>query len=814
MSDSPNATGYRFAEIEARWQEYWQKNQSFKAKDFASKPKYYILDMFPYPSGSGLHVGHVEGYTASDIMSRFKRMQGFNVLHPMGWDAFGLPAEQYAIKTNTHPRVSTAKNIATYTDQLRRLGLSYDWQREINTTDPQYYRWTQWIFSKLYAKGLAYQAEMAVNWCPELGTVLADEEVVDGKSEVGSFPVERRKIKQWVLRITEYAERLLKDLEGLDWPESTKEMQRNWIGRSEGCYLDFAVDGSDSSFRVFTTRQDTLWGVSFCVLAPEHPLVAAIVSDSQRDAVSSYATASARKSNLERLTQSKVKSGVATGAFALHPATKRRLPIFVADYVLADYGTGAVMGVPAHDARDHEFALNHGLPIVDVIEDGRTVDTSKEVHLVAIGKGRMKNSGFINGLSTSEALLEVAAWAEREGCGQGAVTYRLRDWIFSRQRYWGEPFPIVHDESGNTVCIKDEDLPVLLPEIDDFRPTGTFAPPLATRTEWVNTVVDGKSVRREANIMPQWAGSCWYYLRFLDPSNDDAAWDKDKESYWMPVDLYVGGVEHANLHLLYARFWHKVLFDAGLVSHPEPFKRLVHPGIILGENNEKMSKSKGNVVNPNAVVAQWGADSLRLFEMFLGPIEQTKPWQTRGIVGIHRFLNRLWRLIIKDDKALACIVKGNHQLEQHLARMLKKVVEDTEAMQFNTAIAAMMEFVNAAYKLGGLTVEQAERLVLVLSPYAPHIAEELWLRLGHSTSLVDHPLPAYDPKLIVADTISLAVMIDGRLRGKISVPADASRAEVLALARDQEFTKRYLAGHKVQKEIFVPGKIVNFVLGA
>lgn len=817
MSEHEN-TGYNFNTIEKKWQRYWDENKSFRALDGAKKPKYYVVDMFPYPSGDGLHVGHVEGYTASDVMARYKRLKGFNVLHPMGWDAFGLPAEQYAIKTNTHPRATTERNINTFRNQIKSMGFSIDWDREVDTTDPNYYKWTQWIFLQLYKKGLAYISDEAVNWCPELGTVLADEEVVNGVSEVGGFPVEKRKIKQWVLKITEYAERLLNDLDDLDWPESTKEMQRNWIGKSQGCYITFAIDGFDKkSMQVFTTRHDTLFGVTFCVLAPEHPLVSLITHAKYKEAVEAYVKQSSQKSDIERTGANLEKTGQFTGAYAINPVNGHKVPIYVADYVLANYGTGAVMGVPGHDERDHEFALKYKLEILRVVSSGdpKEDDIYKAAYWDNKTSGHIVNSDFLNGLSYSQACERISKWLEERGLGKSATIYRLRDWIFSRQRYWGEPFPVAHDKDGNIVTIDESELPVFLPEMEDFKPTGSLEPPLARIPQWKNIKLKGQSVERETNIMPQWAGSCWYYLRYLDPKNDHEAWSKDKEKYWMPVDLYIGGVEHANLHLLYARFWHKVLFDLGFVSGKEPFKKLVHQGMILGENGEKMSKSRGNVVNPTNVIAEWGADSLRLYEMFMGPIEQVKPWQTQGISGVHRFLKRVWRLIVDDEGNIAKTANLSQSVpvvEVALAKTIKKVGEDTENFRFNTAISAMMEFVNMVYKEEGLTRRQAESFILLLAPYAPHVCEELWSLLGHKKSLSAAEWPTYDASLVVEDTWTLSVMINGKMRGVIQVPKDSDSASILAHAKSQEFVKRHIENKVIKKEIVVPGRVVNFVI--
>ncbi len=799
---------YHFATVEKKWQAYWQKNDTFKTEDASSKPKYYILDMFPYPSGQGLHVGHVEGYTATDIIARLKRMQGYNVLHPMGWDAFGLPAEQYAIKTGTHPRITTEKNIKTYREQIKSIGYSTDWSREIDTTDPGYYRWTQWLFLQLYHQGLAYESYQPVNWCPALGTVLANEEVVDGKSEIGGHPVIKKPIRQWVLQITAYAERLLQDLELVDWPESTKEMQRSWIGKSSGAYVDFAIkDASHKSFEVFTTRPDTLFGVSFCVLAPEHPLVSEITSTKQRDAVESYCQETALKTERSRQEGAgNEKSGVFTGAYALNPVNQQTLPIYIADYVLMNYGSGAIMGVPGHDQRDHAFAKNYGLPILRVIAGG---DADRE-HAAYTGEGTLLNSEFLDGLSKEAAAEVIVAWLSERKIGRKAITYKLRDWVFSRQRYWGEPFPLVHSPDGRVQAVAAADLPVSLPPMEDYGPSENGEPPLAKAREWLAVAVDGlQQGLRETNIMPQWAGSCWYYLRYIDPHNEQEAWSQERQQHWLPVDLYVGGVEHANLHLLYARFWHKVFFDLGLVSTPEPFPKLRHPGMVLGENNEKMSKSRGNVVSPDEVIAEWGADSLRLYEMFMGPFEQAKPWQTAGIAGVNRFLRRLWRLVLSSSATFsdsAALTKLRHQL-------IQKVSADTEELKFNTAIAAMMEFVNAAYKEEGISTTTATTVVLLLAPYAPHVAEELWEALDHTESIAYAPWPHFDPALVVRGECTYGVMINGKLRATLVVAATSSQDEVSAQARELEAIKKYLAGMTIRKEVFVPGKVVNFVVG-
>jgi leucyl-tRNA synthetase len=849
---------YPFKDVETKWQAHWERQATFRVpeKVDTSKPKYYVLDMFPYPSGEGLHVGHPEGYTASDIVARYKRMRGFNVLHPMGWDAFGLPAEQYALKTGTHPRVTTERNIKRFREQLKSLGFSYDWQREVNTTDPAYYKWTQWIFKQLFERGLAYQEELPVWWCPELGTTLANEEVIDGKSEVGGFDCVRRPLRQWVLKITEYADALLEGLDDLDWPSSTKEMQRNWIGRSEGAEIAFSIDGdavagqAGTKLRVFTTRPDTLFGATYMVLAPEHELVLSLTTPEQRAAVDAYRDAASRKSELERTELAKDKTGVFTGAYAVNPATGGKIPIWIADYVLAGYGTGAIMAVPGGDQRDFEFAEKFGLPVIRTVEapadfDGRSAWT---------GDGTVINSGFLNGKDVEQAKAAMIDWLEREGAGERRVNYKLRDWLFSRQRYWGEPFPVVFVE-GKPQTVADSELPVVLPDLEEFKPSGSPEGPLAMAGAWLETVdaKTGRKARRETNTMPQWAGSCWYYLRFVDPTNSERLIDPELEKYWLPVDLYVGGSEHAVLHLLYARFWHKALYDAGAVSTPEPFMKLVHQGMILGEleftvNGErvaedqvekqgdrfvlrsdptvtvearayKMSKSRGNVVNPDEIVARYGADAFRLYEMFMGPLEQVKPWNTRGVEGTHRFLNRVWRLVAGTDledggnaPALDNAVPTREQLRL-VHQTIAKVTEDIEAMRFNTAISALMELTNAAYKWPSMPRAAAESLVLLLSPLAPHLAEELWQRLGHGESLAYHAWPVADPALLKADVLEIPVQVNGKVRGKISVPAEAEEAEVIEIAKRDQNVGKHLAGQKVKRAIYVRGRIVNFVVG-
>ncbi len=849
---------YRFNEIEPRWQKYWDEHKTFRTTEDPSRPKYYILDMFPYPSGAGLHVGHPEGYTATDIMARYKRMKGFNVLHPMGWDAFGLPAEQFAVKEGIHPAVTTAKNIENFRRQMKMIGFSYDWDREVNTTDPKYVKWTQWIFTKLYEKGLAYIAEVPVNWCPELGTVLANEEVPE-QVEKG-FTVVRRPMRQWMLKITAYAERLLTDLDDLDWSDSLKEMQRNWIGRSEGAEVDFRLDGHDGVIRVFTTRPDTLWGATYMVLAPEHPLVPVITTAERMDDVRRYLDTAEKKSDLERTELAKEKTGVFTGAHAINPMNGAKIPVWVADYVLISYGTGAIMAVPAHDTRDWEFATTFGLPIVEVVSGGDV----RSAAFTDTENGVAVNSDFINGMGCREAFEAVVAWLEERGVGKRTVNYKLRDWLFSRQRYWGEPFPIIHLEDGTHKLVPFQDLPVTLPEVTSYKPSGTGESPLATIESWVDTTdpETGLPAKRETNTMPQWAGSCWYYLRFIDPTNDEQAWDPDRERYWMPVDLYVGGVEHAVLHLLYARFWHKVLFDLGLVSTREPFQRLVNQGMILGEmeyshqrmengqmrtikvgedevekrgerfvlradpsvtveaRSFKMSKSRGNVINPDDVIRDYGADTLRLFEMFMGPLEQVKPWNTKGVEGVHRFLNRVWRLFVEDrpgedparlDPSIQDAAPTTEVLRL-LHKTIQKVGDDIELLRFNTAISQMMIFVNEMNKTAVRPRPVMETFVLLLAPFAPHLAEELWRMFGHDHSLALEPWPAYDPALAEDDMIEIVLQVNGRLRDKILVPKGTATTELEALAQQNEKLRSQIEGRTIVKVISVVDRLVNIVV--
>lgn len=808
--------GYDHRAIEAKWQQYWEQHRTFHVTEDPGKPKFYCLDMFPYPSGSGLHVGHLEGYTATDIVSRYKRMRGFNVLHPMGWDAFGLPAEQYAVKTGIHPAKTTADNIATFKRQMKRVGLSYDWERELSTTDPEYYRWTQWIFLKLFERGLAYVAEVPVNWCPALGTVLANEEIIDGKSEVGGFDVIRKPMQQWVLKITAYADRLLEDLKLVDWPTSTLEMQKNWIGRSIGAEVEFVLADRAGAIRVFTTRPDTLFGATYMVLAPEHPLVDIVTSEAQKAAIQAYREAAARKSDLQRQELDKEKTGVFTGGYAVNPVNNERLPIWIADYVLMSYGTGAIMAVPAHDERDWAFARQYQLPIREVIAGGNV----QEAAFTDTDRGKVVNSAAsdgsfsINGLVPSEAIPKVTEWLAKQGKGARAVNYKLRDWLFARQRYWGEPFPIVWVD-GEARPIPEQQLPLVLPETSNFKPSGTGESPLANLETWLATTdsATNKPARRETNTMPQWAGSCWYYLRFIDPKNWSQLVDPAKERYWMPVDLYIGGSEHAVLHLLYARFWHKVLFDVGVTSTSEPFLKLVHQGIVLGEDNQKMSKSRGNVVNPDEMIDQFGADAVRLYEMFMGPLEAMKPWSTRGVEGVTRFLERVWRLMVDEPGQLSsAVVSTTASVEQQrlLHHTIKKVTEDIEALRFNTAISQMMIFTNEMTKAQQRSRSVIEPFVLLLSPFAPHVAEELWAVLGHHSSVSQQPWPTFDPVMTVSERMTIPIQVNGRLRAKLNVAVDISRDEIERLARIE--AAEWLQGKETKKTIYVEKKLINFVI--
>jgi leucyl-tRNA synthetase len=858
-------SSYNPGDIESKWQKYWQSNKTFKTPDDHEKPKYYVLDMFPYPSGSGLHVGHPEGYTATDIVARYKRMEGFNVLHPIGWDAFGLPAENYAVKTGTHPRETTEQNTNRFRSQLQMLGFSYDWDREVNTTDPDYYRWTQWIFLKLFEQGLAYVDDVPVNWCPELGTVLANEEVIDGKSEVGGHPVVRKPMRQWMLRITDYADRLLEGLNDVDWPESVKEMQTNWIGKSIGADIVFDVDGYNEMIKVFTTRPDTIFGATYMVLAPEHRLVDKITTESQKETVEKYKKQAARKSELERTELSKEKSGVFTGAYAINPANGEKIPVWIADYVLASYGTGAIMAVPGQDERDWEFAEKYDLPII------RTVQPPEDFEGKAyLGDGPAINSDFLNGLNVEDAKEKIIEWLEEKDVGQKAVNYKLHDWLFSRQRYWGEPFPIVWiDEEGwnklqdypdspfndflsdEPVSYKNdkgegwyalplpaENLPLELPHVETYDPSGELTGILGKEKEWNRVWIDLESGEitprgesedsspddatvpgvRETNTMPQWAGSCWYYLRYTSPDYVEAPVDLDEEKYWMPVDLYIGGAEHAVLHLLYARFWHKVLYDCGYVSTKEPFSKLINQGMILGPDGQRMSKSRGNVINPDDVVGEYGADAFRMYEMFMGPLEQVKPWSTKDVDGVYRFLSRVWRLVIDEESGEldATLVDEDPSKEQLkiLHECIKKVTVDIEELSFNTAISAMMIFVNEANKWDERPKSVIEPFLKLLSPFAPHIAEELWHRLGHEDTIAYEDWPEFNEDYLIADMQLYPVQVNGKVRADIEVPREKAQDKefVLTQAKAEDNVKKYLDKGKLVKEIFVPERIVNLVV--
>ena len=808
---------FEHKQIEKKWQNYWLENKTFKTSEDKSKPKFYALDMFPYPSGAGLHVGHPEGYTATDIVSRMKRMQGYRVLHPMGWDAFGLPAEQYALNTGNDPREFTDININTFRNQIQSLGFSYDWDKELNTTDPKYYKWTQWIFTQLYNMGLAEIKDIEVNWCEGLGTVLANEEVlnVDGKmvSERGEHPVIKKPMKQWVLKITHYAERLLEDLDGLDWTESIKDMQRNWIGKSEGALINFKIEGHEESFDVFTTRPDTVFGVTYVVLAPEHPLVSVITSDECRASVEAYQEASKAKSDLERTELNKEKSGVATGAYAIHPITGDLVPIWIGDYVLASYGTGAVMAVPAHDERDFEFAKKYDLPMKAVLEGDMTEGafTGDAAHI---------NSDFINGMNNTDAKAAVINWLEENQKGSRKVNYKLRDWLFSRQRYWGEPFPVIMWEDGTMSVLEADQLPLELPVMDNIKPSGTGESPLANAKGWLEVVrEDGVKGRRETNTMPQWAGSCWYYIGYILKQENDYVGLNTEEAKqllkeWLPVDLYIGGAEHAVLHLLYARFWHKVLYDLGIVETKEPFQRLFNQGMILGENNEKMSTSKGNVVNPDDIVESHGADTLRLYEMFMGPLDAAIAWSTEGLDGSRRFLDRVWRLFVTPEHTLAekVVAENDGKLDKVYNETVKKVTEDYEKLSFNTAIAQMMIFINESYKATSIPREYVEGFVKLLNPIAPHMTEEIWSVLGHEETMTYEAWPTYDEAKLVSDTITIIAQVNGKLRGRIEVPATISKEEMQEVAMANENVQNFISGKEIVKVIAVPGKLVNIVV--
>jgi len=863
---------YPFKEIEQKWQQYWEVNNTFKtpSKPDTSKPKYYVLDMFPYPSGDGLHVGHPEGYTASDIIARYKRMKGFNVLHPMGWDAFGLPAEQYAIKTGAHPKLTTEKNIKKFKSQLQSLGFSYDWSLEINTTSPDYYKWTQWIFKKMFDQSLAYQSEMPVWWCEELGTTLANEEVIDGKSEIGGFPCERRPLRQWMLKITDYSEKLLDGLDTLDWPKSTIEMQKNWIGKSTGAEIIFNIDRHKDVFiNIFTTRPDTIFGATYLVLAPEHRLIEQITTADQMNAVKNYQLQSSKKSDLERSSQTKEKNGVFTGSFAINPVNKELIPIWIADYVLAHYGTGAIMAVPGEDQRDWEFAKHYQLDIIRTIAPPDSFDGE-----AYIGEGASINSGFLDGLSIPEAKKIIISWLEENNAGSKTINYKLRDWLFSRQRYWGEPFPIYYQD-GHAMAVNDEDLPVTLPELSDFKPSGSPEGPLSKAKKWIAFGEESKGLRRETNTMPQWAGSCWYYLRFIDPGNSSFIVDPELEKYWMPVDLYVGGAEHAVLHLLYARFWHKFLFDIGVTSTEEPFQKLVHQGMILGEaeyyayegksgfissNNvidtydkktkekvnpiridkdnvvlrdgnyylknepdvllelksQKMSKSHGNVINPDEIIKDYGADAFRLYEMFMGPLEQVKPWNTRGVEGTFRFLNRVWSLLVnKDNLALSKKINNQKPSDKEskiMAKTINKVTNDIEEFKFNTVISSLMECLNSLNRLDKISNKTAENFISLLAPLAPHLAEEIWSFLGHDKSLAFESWPTFDAALLVDESFLLPIQVNGKVRAKLDFPIDATQEKIIEIAKQDVAIKKYLKSKTINKIIYVHQKILNFVI--
>jgi len=855
---------YKFLEIEQKWQRFWDRNKTFRTVADAQREKIYVLDMFPYPSGAGLHVGHPEGYTATDIFSRYKRMRGFNILHPMGWDAFGLPAERYAMQTNIHPRTTTEENISTFRRQIKMLGLSYDWDREIDTTDPKYYRWTQWIFLQIYNSWfdprikkarhisalieefrtsgtdklevdhpfsasewigktpleqqtllaqfrLAYIAEIPVNWCEQLGTVLANEEVAEWAEK--GYSVIRRPMKQWMMRITAYAERLLEDASELDWPVSTLEQQRNWIGKSEGAQIDFPIRDSHQRIKVFTTRPDTIFGATYMVLAPEHPLVDILTSVTERSHVDKYRKEAATKTDVERGAE-REKTGIFSGSYAINPATRQPIPIWIADYVLMGYGTGAIMAVPGHDQRDFEFARKFDLPILRVVEAGQDESTAYEGDGVGINSSNDEVS--LDEKPTPEAKKTIVEWLEKKKLGRARTQFKLHDWLFSRQRYWGEPIPIITMEDGTMRHVPETELPLLLPDLAKFQPSGTTESPLALATDWVKYVdpTDGKKGRRETNTMPQWAGSCWYYLRYIDPTNEERLCDPEKEKYWMPIDLYVGGAEHAVLHLMYARFWHKVLYDLGAVSTKEPFMKLRHQGIILGEDSRKMSKSRGNVINPDTVVEQYGADSMRLFEMFMGPLEEMKPWSTHGVEGVFRFLNRVWRMFITEQGSVDASIRNvaaTEEFEKLYHQTVKKVTLDIEALRFNTAISQLMIFTNEAMKLEAKPRQLLESFVLLLSPFAPHVAEELWERLGHAESLAYEPWPVFDPAKVIEKTIEVVFQVNGKVRAKAEVRLDTSEAELERLALQDPSVNRHLDGKSVQRTIVVKNKLVNFV---
>ena len=810
---------YDHKSIESRWQKFWSENQTFKSEDISTnKPKYYVLDMFPYPSGAGLHVGHALGYVATDIVARYKRMKGFNVLHPMGWDAFGLPAEQYAIKTGTHPKETTHQNVSNFKKQINSLGFSYDWSREINTTDPNYYKWTQWIFMQLYNKGLAYEQEVAVNWCPELKAVLANEEVVNGKSDIGGHPVVRLPMRQWILKITDYAESLLDGLDDLDWPENIKELQKNWIGKSEGVELGFDIDGHNDTINVYTTRPDTLFGASYMVLAPEHTLIHSIVTDEQRSKVEAYIEETKKKSDFDRTEVNKDKTGVFTGSYAINPFSKEKIEIWIADYVLISYGTGAIMAVPGHDERDWEFASKYNLPIVEVVEGG---DVSKAAY-TAKGNAKIINSSndktlSMDGLSVDQAIKEAILFIEKNSIGKATVNYKLRDWLFSRQRYWGEPFPLIHKDDS-VELIQEKDLPVMLPEVENYKPSDDGKSPLSLVKNWVEVKDESGNIigLRETNTMPQWAGSCWYFLRFTDPNNTNEAWSKERENYWMPVDLYIGGQEHAVLHLLYSRFWHHVLYDLDLVSTKEPFKKLYNQGMILGDDGTKMSKSRGNVINPEEIMDEYGSDSMRLYEMFMGPLNKSKPWSTKGLQGCYRFVNKLWSIIVDENGNLSSkIVDSDEEDKDTLFlhhQTIKKLGEDIENLHFNTAVSQLMIYCNHLQKCSTVSKKLIEELVIILSPFVPHLSEEFWSLLGHSETITYQPWPQFDEGLIQLDEVTIAVQVNGKLRANINIAKDSDEKDVISEAMSLENVEKFTSEGNVVKTIYIPNRLLNFVV--
>ena len=810
---------YNHKSIESKWQKFWLENQTFKSEDVSSsKPKYYVLDMFPYPSGAGLHVGHALGYVATDIVARYKRMKGFNVLHPMGWDAFGLPAEQYAIKTGTHPKVTTQQNVENFKKQINSLGFSYDWSREINTTDPGYYKWTQWIFMQLFNKGLAFEQEVAVNWCPELKAVLANEEVVNGKSDIGGHPVIRLPMKQWILKITDYAESLLDGLDDLDWPENIKELQKNWIGRSEGVELGFEIDGSNDLINVYTTRPDTLFGASYMVLAPEHTLIHSLVTDKQREEVQSYIEETKKKSDFDRTEINKDKTGVFTGSYAINPFTREKIEIWIADYVLISYGTGAIMAVPGHDERDWDFASKYNLPIVEVVEGG---DVSKAA-FTAKGNAKIINSTndktlSLDGLNVDQAIKKAILYIEKNSIGKATVNYKLRDWLFSRQRYWGEPFPLIHKDD-KVELIPEEDLPVMLPEVENYKPSDDGKSPLSLINNWVEVKDENSNIigLRETNTMPQWAGSCWYFLRFTDPNNTNEAWSKENENYWMPVDLYIGGQEHAVLHLLYSRFWHHVLYDLGLVSTKEPFKKLYNQGMILGDDGTKMSKSRGNVINPEEIMDEYGADSMRLYEMFMGPLNKSKPWSTKGLQGCYRFINKLWSIISDDEGFLSSKISNDVEPDKETLflhhQTIKKLGEDIESLHFNTAVSQLMIYCNHLQKCDSIPKYLIEDLSIIICPFVPHLSEEFWSLLGHSDSITYESWPDYDENLIELDEVIIAVQVNGKLRANISVAKDSIEKDVVSKALTLENVEKFTSDGSIVKTIYIANRLLNFVV--